>query len=60
MLLVTLVCAVMASATQHLMQAISKGSSGKAPFVIATLTLPVVALLGVSLTRGLYLWIRRR
>ena len=52
-LLLTLVFAVMASAAQHLVQAVSKGSSGKAPFVFATLTLPVVALLGVSLVRGL-------
>jgi hypothetical protein len=50
-MLLTLVFAVMASAAQHFVQAVSKGSSSKAPFVFATLTLPVVALLGVSLTR---------
>ena len=53
-MLLTLVCAVMASATNYLLRAVSQGASGKVPFVIATLTLPLVALLGVSLAHGLY------
>lgn len=59
-LLLTLVLAVMASAGKQLVQAVSKGSTGKAPFVFATLTLPMFALLGVSLTRYLVLKVTRR
>lgn len=60
LMLTTLVFAVMASATHHLLRAVTAGGTSKAPFVIATLTLPIGALLVISFGVGGWRWWRSR